>query len=399
MNYIQLDQNYIMNTYKRFPIIIEKAEGNYLYDEQNNKYLDLFTGLGVSILGHRHPDIMDTLYKQADQFLHLCNHFINKPAIELAKMISELTFKGKVFFGNSGTEATETAIKLIHKFFKNQQKEHNGIVVLKGSYHGRTMGAMYLTRQTQVYQDFPVVDFPIYEVSRENIEELRFIFERYNPSAILFEPVLGSGGVFPLSFEYVKEIEALCKKHDSLLCVDEIQTGLGRTCSLFAYQQYGINPDIVLFGKSAGGGLPLSGVIARDMIADSFLPGDHGSTFGPSPVAAALGCTLIDILASSDVMEKGKVLSEFMKNSLNSIQNFHSNSISNIRAIGMMFGISTCLNVEEIQYVKNAMLRSGFLIDVTQGNIIRLLPPLTLTKEEADSFLNAFEVVLTELEK
>jgi acetylornithine/N-succinyldiaminopimelate aminotransferase len=252
-----LNDNYVMNTYNRLPIVIEKAVDNKMYDTKGKEYLDLFTGLAVNIIGHSHPKILQAIKKQSESFLHISNVFYNKPAIELAKKLVENTIKGKVFFVNSGAEATESAVKVIHKYKVNNNTDREGIVVLKKSFHGRTLGALKLTRQPNVYQDFPVPNYPVYEVEPEDVAALEAIFDKEKPLAIIMEPVLGSGGVKPLSVDYLQKVEQLCRQYDVLLGMDEIQTGVGRTGKLFAYQHANITPDLILFAKGIGGGLPL----------------------------------------------------------------------------------------------------------------------------------------------
>jgi len=392
-NWLEDDQTYIMNTYNRLPVVIERGEKNYLFDIEGKKYLDLFTGLGVSIVGHQHPALLETLSTQASHVLHLCNHFPHKPEIELAKKLSHIAFngEGQVFFANSGTEATESCIKLVHRYMESQQKENRGIVVFSDGYHGRTLGALHLTRQPHVYQTFPSPSFPIFEVERENVEQLEEVLKTHRPSAVLFEPVLGSGGVRPLSDTFMLSIEKLCRTYDALLCIDEIQTGVGRTGTFFAFQALNMNPDIVLFGKSIGGGLPLGGIIAKRKIAKVFKPGDHGTTFGGNPAATSLGNTMLRLLLDEGLMEQSKVTSSYLQSGLQKIQSMHSEHIEEIRSKGMMFGIQSTFSKEKCKDIQQAMMKNGFLIDVTQGNIFRLLPPLTLQEDEIESFLYAFE--------
>lgn len=289
MDWRQLDDTYVMSTYKRLPIVAAKGEGNYLYDTEGKEYLDLFTGLAVNVLGHSHPEITRALREQGEKFLHVSNYFYNPPAIELAKGLVEHSIPGKVFFGNSGAEATEAAIKLIHKYTAEHGNDKSGIAVLKNSFHGRTLGALRLTRQAHVYQDFPQPAFPVYEVEAGDLAQLEQVVLTNKPVAVLMEPILGSGGIVTLTTEYLQAVEKLCREQGALFCIDEIQTGMGRTGRLFAYQHADVIPDLILFAKGVGGGLPLGGVIAGEKLQHLFAPGDHGTTFAPSPLSAALG--------------------------------------------------------------------------------------------------------------
>lgn len=383
-----------MSTYGRLPIVINRGEGNYVYDEENKKYLDLFTGLAVNILGHSHPTVLKALQEQAGRFMHISNYFYNKPAITLAENLIELSIEGKVFFTNSGAEATEAALKLIHKWSKKQNFERNGVVVLKRSFHGRTLGALKLTRQQGVYQDFPVTSMPVYEVEPNDCEALSNVFETERPAAVIVEPVLGSGGIVTLTAEYLQHIEQLCKKHQALCCMDEIQTGVGRTGTFFAYVHARITPDVILFAKGMGGGLPLGGVIVADPHTDLLQPGDHGTTFAPAPLSSALGNAVIEVLIDQGQMEKGKKVADELHDQLQSLKDRNDEVINDIRGKGMMIGIVLSLSASEVKTIQKNLLGKGLMVDVTQQTIIRLLPPMTLTKVEVEHFIKEFEYEL-----
>lgn len=390
-NWIERDQQAIMNTYGRLPIVIERAKGNYLFDEAGKKYLDLFTGLAVNILGHSHPKILKALHDQSEKYLHISNYFYNKPAIALAEKLLINSIDGKVFFTNSGAEATEAAMKLIHKWSKQQKEERSGIVVLKNSFHGRTLGALKLTRQAGVYQDFPVTNVPVYEVEPHHIERLEELFREQKPAAIIVEPILGSGGIVTLKEEYLQGISRLCQKYNVLCCMDEIQTGVGRTGAFFAYQHAEIEPDLILFAKGIGGGLPLGGIIVREQHAHLFQPGDHGTTFAPAPLSAALGSAVIDVLTKEGLLEKGKQVADELHRLIEVLQNKYPSLITSVRGKGMMIGLVMNLEASDVKAVQLDLLKQGIMVDVTQQTIIRLLPPLTLTLEEVSTFIQALE--------
>lgn len=396
-NWQELDQTYLMPTYShlKLPIAISRGEGNYLYDTNGKAYLDLFGGLAVNVLGHSHPNVVKALIEQGERFLHISNIYLNPPAITLAKRLSELSIKGKVFFANSGAEATEAAIKWLHKYQKKVQPDRKGIVVLKSGFHGRTLGALKLTRQPGVYQDFPLPNYEIIEVEPENLDQLQNALEQ-RPLAILFETVLGSGGVVPLSERFINKISELTQTYDVRLLVDEIQTGIGRTGTFFSYQQTVLQPDLILFAKGVGGGLPLGGMIAKPEWSDLFGPGDHGTTFAPSPLSAALGNAVVETLLDGGVLETAQSTISYFWDQLNQLKEA-SPLIQEIRGKGMMIGIVTGAESAKVKQLRSAMLEAGILIDVTQGTIIRLLPPLTLTKEEVDGFLNAFHTRLADI--
>ncbi|SFI89815.1 aspartate aminotransferase family protein [Thermoflavimicrobium dichotomicum] len=392
-----LDQTYIMSTVKRLPIAIDRAEGNYLYDTEGNKYLDLFTGLAVNTLGHLHPRIMKALEEQSHRFLHISNLFLNPPAIQLAKRLVEHTLSGgKVFFSNSGAEATEAAIKLIDRWTTREQNGKSGIVVLKNSFHGRTLGALRLTRQPSVYQDFPTLSFPIYEIKANDIDDLEEVCQRHQPAAVLVEPVLGAGGVITLTEEFLTAIRRICDEHQMIFAVDEIQTGIGRTGKLFAYQHFNFQPDLILFAKGIGGGLPLGGIIAGPNLADVFQPGDHGTTFAPSPLSAALGNAVLDVLLEEGQLERGRQAAEKLWSQLQALQEKYPQVFAYIDGKGMMLGIRTHLSAEEVKQLQLNLLKQGILVNVTAKTVIRLLPPLTLNDEDIQFFIKTLENYITD---
>lgn len=386
----------LMNTYGRLPLVIERGEGAELIDEDGKRYLDFITGLAVNILGHSHPDIVQTLRDQGEKFLHISNLYVNKPAVELAERLIQETFPGRVFYTNSGAEATEAVVKLIHKWTKTQE-QRDGIVVLKKSFHGRTLGALKLTRQPGVYQDFPVSDFPVYDVEPHDLEALETILREQKPAALLMEPVLGSGGVLPLEASYIEQAAALCETYGVLFCMDEIQTGIGRTGELFAYQHTAVQPDVVLFAKGIGGGLPLGGIIVKEAHKDLFKPGDHGTTFAPSPLSSALGNTVLKLLLDDGVLAAGKRASKILLDGLDDLKKEHEDKIETIRGLGMMLGVVTKLEPKSVKLIQHKLLERGMLVDVTQQTIIRLLPPLIVSDEQIHYFLNLFNEVLQEV--
>jgi acetylornithine/N-succinyldiaminopimelate aminotransferase len=390
MDWRTLDEHYIISTYKRLPIAIAKGEGNYLYDTDGKAYLDLFTGLAVNVLGHSHPHVLAALREQGEKFLHISNIFLNTPAIRLAQRLVENSVKGKVFFTNSGAEATEAAIKLIHKWTTANGNGREGIVVLRNSFHGRTLGALRLTRQPHVYQDFPQPTFPVFELEAEDAEQLRQLCTEKKPAAVLMEPVLGSGGVVPLSEAYLREVEAICREHGMLFAIDEIQTGIGRTGRFFAYQHAGVTPDLILFAKGVGGGLPLGGVIAGEKLMNLFQPGDHGTTFAPSPLSAALGNAVLDVVLDPVFHAQSNEVMAYLWQRLQELGQRFPALLSNLRGKGMMVGIPLSAKPEEVSRLQQNLLAEGVLVDVTQKTIVRLLPPLTLTKGDVDRFVDVF---------
>ncbi|PGX17029.1 aspartate aminotransferase family protein [Bacillus sp. AFS033286] len=394
-DWFQLDKEYMMPTYCRTKVAIERGEGCKLYDVDGKEYVDLFSGVGVNVLGYNHPKIVQTTMEQVTKSLHLPFHFLNPVAIEYAKKLVDNSLgNGKVFYTNSGTEATETTLKLIDKYRAITNEERDGVVVLKNSFHGRTLGALHFTRQENVYQNFPKTSIPVYEVERENIEQLEETIINEKPIAIMLEPVLGSGGIYPLSSEYLHSVQHLCDTYNVILIVDEVQSGMGRTGKLFAYQNFNITPDIIQIGKGAGGGIPLGGNIVGEKLCDVFSPGDHGTTFAHSSMGAALGLTVLNTLIDDGLMQEAYEMSHYFNEKLQGIQKENSYYVQEVRHAGMMFGISLNDTNENVKKLQSILMAKGMLVDVTQGNIIRLLPPYIITEKEIDAFINEFISVI-----
>lgn len=388
--WIDLDKKYILPTYDRLPIVVKSASGMYITDEEDKKFLDLFSGLAVNVLGHCHPDILDEIQVQSKQFLHISNVFYNKPAIKLAEKIVNMTFAGKVFFTNSGTESTETAIKYIHKYAVAKNKE--GIIVFKNSFHGRSLGALKLTRMASMQQDFPTVNMPVYELESQSLDRLESIIDEFNPAALLFEPILGSGGIQVISDEFIEKASMLCKEHNVLLCIDEIQTGMGRTGKLFAYQHTNVIPDILLFSKGFGGGLPLGGILVKDEHSNYFKAGDHGATFAPNPLAAALGLRTIDLLENG-IIDQASKNSNYLYTKLYELKELYPNFIGEIRGKGLMLGLDLLV---EPKNVLRKLHNNKILSNITNGNVLRLLPPLIIEKAHIDFFIVAMTKIFDE---
>lgn len=399
-DWLKQDETSLMNVYGRMPFVPMKGEGHYLYDEDNQAYLDLFCGVGVNNLGHRHPKILQAIEKQMNQFLHISNNFVNPSAIAYANELVQKTFgKGKVFFGNSGTEASETAIKLVHKWTKQRNEENRGILVLKDGYHGRTMGSLQLTRQEHVYQDFPTTTMPFYEVEINDQKTLIQTIQTHKPHAIMIETVLGAGGVYPLSHAFLETIQMLVIQHDMLLIVDEVQTGFGRTGTFFSYEQTSLQPHMVIFAKACGGGLPLSGVIANEAVGSLFKAGDHGTTFGPNPLSIASGRALFSVLQNSDAISNARIVSDVLYQQLQELQTEYPSLIQDIRYKGMMFGITFRTSPKQMKEIQHAMIQKRVLVDVTKQTTMRLLPPLTLTEQEVSFFIQSLTDVLHSFSK
>lgn len=392
MDLFNLDQNYILNTYKRMPLTIKKAKGSYLYDDKGNKYLDMFSGIAVSSLGHLHPKVIQAMKKQMKKNLHLSNYFISKPLVSLAEGLVNHSFASKVFFTNSGAEAIEASIKLVRKYGKMISPDKFKIITLSESFHGRTMGGLSLTAQPKYQESFlPLLPGVIY-VERNNINELKNAVKE-DVCAVFIEMIQGESGVQVLSKEFVDELIRLSKEHKVLIVADEIQTGLLRTGKLFAYEHTNLIPDVLTLAKSLGGGLPLGAMLVSKSLENVLKAGDHGTTFGGNPLAAASGLATFEILSNPQMILEVQEKSSYLFEELNKLK-LKYEIIKEIRGKGLMIGLEVGKYADQI---KSEALNKHVLLNVTNQTVIRLLPPLNMTYKDLKVFLDVIESILISL--
>ncbi|PKK93720.1 MAG: aspartate aminotransferase family protein [Tenericutes bacterium HGW-Tenericutes-6] len=392
MNVYELDQAYVLNTYKRLPLVIKKAKGSFLIDENNHKYLDMYAGIAVSSLGHQHPAIQKAIKTQMKKHLHLSNYFATHSTSALAKMLVEKSFASKVFFTNSGTEAIEASIKLVRKWGKSIHNDKIELIALDQSFHGRTIGGLSLTGQPKYQEAFKPLLPGIKHVKRNDITAIKSAINEHT-CAIYLEMIQGESGVEPLSQDFVDALIELRKKHQFLIVVDEIQTGLLRTGKLFAYEHYGLVPDILTLAKSLGGGIPLGAMLVSKPLENVFVPGDHGSTFGGNPLATAMGLSTLEILSDPKMIASVTTKSNFLLGALLKLKETYP-FIHEVRGKGLMIGIDVGKHAKTIQ---DEALKRHVLLNVTNVSVIRLLPPLTISKAEIEMFLRVFEAILKTL--
>jgi len=392
MDLFELDQKYILNTYKRMPLEIVKAKGSYLYDEKNNKYLDMFSGIAVSSLGHLHPHIIRAMKEQMKKNLHLSNYFVSRPLVNLAEGLVKNSFASKVFFTNSGAEAIEASIKLARKYGKSINPNKFKIVALTESFHGRTMGGLSLTAQYKYQEPFlPLLPGVAY-VKRNDVTELKNAMND-DVCAIFIEMIQGESGIQVLTEEFIDEIISSAKAHQILVVSDEIQTGLLRTGKLFAYEHTKLVPDILTLAKSLGGGLPLGAMLVSQSIENVLKAGDHGTTFGGNPLAAASGLASFQILSNESMILEVQEKSQWLFQELNQLKSKYS-IIKEIRGKGLMIGIEVGEFAEQI---KREAFAKNVLLNITNQTVIRLLPPLNISYKDLKVFLNTFENILNTL--
>jgi len=381
-------------TYQRFPVVLIKGQGCKLWDTDGQSYTDFVAGIAVCNLGHAHPQIGKALTRQAQTLLHVSNLYYTRPQIELASWLVENSFADRVFFGNSGAEANEAAIKLARKYFKERGEGNRfRIVTMERSFHGRTLATLSATGQEEIKKGFePVLDGFDF-VPFNDAQALR---SQIGPStcAVMLEPIQGEGGVRCPDADYLKKVRQICDETGTLLIFDEIQTGMGRTGKLFAYQHFGVEPDIMTLAKALANGLPIGAMLAKEKIAAAFGIGSHASTFGGTPIVTTAALEVCKILVEGHVIENGRTAGLYFQQKLNELKVRHP-IIEDVRGLGLLLGIK--LKVDGRPLVTQCM-QKGFLINCIQDKILRFIPPLIISTEEIDQLVECLDQVLTQAE-
>ena len=383
-----LTGQYVMNTYGRFPVAIDHGEGARLYDFEGNEYIDFTSGIGVTDLGYGYQPWVDTIAEQAKKLGHVSNLFYTEPPAKLAEILCKRTGMSCVFYANGGGEANEGMIKLARKYSFDKYGEGRAtIITLQNSFHGRTITTLKATGQDVFHQFF----FPFTEGFRyadaNDLASLEAVAGD-DVCAVMVELVQGEGGVLPLDYEYVQALKKICEERDWLLLTDEVQTGVGRTGKLFAFQQYDILPDVCSFAKGIAGGMPMSGIMANEKCRNVLTPGTHATTFGGNPVCAAAGLVVQETLSDeflAEVTEKGEYLRQ-------QIEALELPCFGKTRGMGLMIGIEVKDDYNKSE-IANKLIENGLLV-LTAGPGMRLLPPLVITKEEMDKGVAIMKQVL-----
>lgn len=382
---IKASEDAYLHIYKRFPVVFDHGDGVYLYDAEGKKYLDFGSGIAVMALGYNHKRYSEALKTQIDKLIHTSNLFYHEPGAIAGKKLREASGLPHVFFTNSGTEAVEGAIKLAKKHANTAGKKDYNIIAMEHSFHGRSLGALSVTGKTQYREPFepllPNVQFANYN----NLSSVEALIND-NTAAVIMETVQGEGGVYPATQEFIEGVRSLCDKHNALLILDEIQCGMGRTGSMFAYQKYGIMPDILLCAKALGCGVPVGAFVCNDKAA-SMTYGDHGSTYGGNPFVCAAVSEVFDIFKDEKIVEHVNEVGKYLWDKLEELKSKHD-CIVDHRGVGLIQGLEFKENPSAI--VKKA-LENGLVLIVAGNNTIRFVPPLILEKrkiEELTSLLN-----------
>ena len=382
---------YLMQTYTRQPLSIARGRGAKVYDLEGREYLDFVGGIAVNILGHGHPDLVHAIQHQAAQLIHTSNLYYTEPQVKLGQMLVEHSFADKVFFCNGGAEANEAAIKLARRY--SHDKYGAGrfeIITMKNSFHGRTMATLTATGQDKVQKGYEPLLPGFSYVAFNNVEELeRAVTDK--TAAIMLEPVQGEGGVYAADRRYLKQVRDLCTQKDVLLIFDEVQTGMGRTGTLFAYEQLGVHPDIMTLAKALGGGVPIGACLATDSVAKAFSPGSHASTFGGNPLACAAGLAVCRALLEGHVLDHARRMGEYFSKGLADCKARHR-VVREVRGIGLLQGLELAMDAKA---VVSECLARGILINATGEHVLRFVPPLIITQLEIDRLLDTLAQIFS----
>ena len=379
---MEMAESNLIHTYNRFKIVLDKGDGVYLYDNDGKKYLDFAAGIAVFALGYNHKEYNDGLKNQIDKLIHTSNLFYNEPAATAAEKIVKAGKMSRVFFTNSGTEAIEGAVKLAKKwaFLRDGNTDHE-IIAMKNSFHGRSMGALSVTGNKHYREAFgpliPGIKFAEYN----NLESVKAAITD-KTCAIIFETVQGEGGIYPGTEEFVCGVRKLCDEKDILLILDEIQCGMGRTGTMFAYEQYGIKPDILTTAKALGCGVPVGAFLANEKTKDALVPGDHGTTYGGNPFACAAVNKVLDIFEKEHILDNVNNVSVYLEKVLDEIKD-EFNCVKARRGKGLIQGLEFTEDVP-VSTVVNKCLEQGLIVISASNNVLRFVPPLVITKDNVD---------------
>ncbi len=386
----KLYEKYVMCTYKRVPLCFEKAKGAKVWDIDGREYLDFFPGWAVSGIGHCHPKVVAAVRKQAGKLMHVSNNYYSRAQAKLAEAIIKNSFKGKVFFANSGAEANEAAVKLARKYGHDKGKFE--VITMTKSFHGRTLAMITATGQDKVKHGFEPLPQGFMHVPFNDIEAVREAITD-KTAGIMLEPVQCEGGINIADREYLQALRKICDERDIVLIFDEVQTGMGRSGKMFAFQALGVRPDVMTLAKSLGGGLPIGACVAAEKFQDVLTPGTHASTFGGSPIVCAAALAVFDAVEKERLLANTNRMSAYLVKKLEGLKKKY-NFVKGIRALGLIIGVELGIKGEDIY---KGCLENGLLINCTQDTVLRIMPPLNVKKAEIDKAMSILDKVFSKI--
>ena len=384
------DKSDYLPVFARYNIVLDHGDGPYVYDTKGKKYIDFLAGIAVNVVGHNYKPLVDAVSQQASKMIHCSNLYYTEVQVEAAEKLKKLSGMDKVFFGNSGAEANEGAIKLARKYATNIDPEKIQIISALHSFHGRTLATLTATGQDHYHHGFGPLPAGFDYVPYNDIQALEAKMSD-KTCAVMLEAIQGEGGVHVPDPDYLPKVRALCDKYNAVLIFDEVQCGMGRTGTFFGCQQFGVKPDIVTLAKGLAGGVPIGAFMATDKVANAFHAGDHGSTFGGNPLACAAACVVLDALIDGNLMENAKEIGAYLQSKFEEYKSKYPNLIKEVRGRGLILGMELTRPGREIA---NECLDYGAIINCTAGNVLRFVPPLNITKAHVDELISILDKVL-----
>ena len=380
----------LLHTYNRYPIVLERGEGVYLYDTDGKKYLDFAAGIAVCSLGYGNREYTEALKNQVDTLMHTSNLFYSKPAAEAAEKLTKAAQMDRVFFTNSGTEAIEGALKAARKYAYTEKSGRYEFIAMDHSFHGRSIGALSVTGCESYRTPFEPLMGGVKFAKYNDLESVKALMGD-KTCAVIMETLQGEGGIYPIDPEFLKGVRKLCDENNALLILDEIQCGMGRTGAMFAWQDYGVKPDIMAMAKAIGGGVPVGAFAMTEKVAEkSLAPGDHGTTYGGNPLACAAVSAVLDIFEKENILDHVKEVGAYLEEKLDALA-AAKDSVQLRRGKGLMQGL--VLNVPVGEVIAKAQ-EEGLLVISAEGNVLRMVPPLVITKEHVDEMIEKLEKAL-----
>jgi predicted acetylornithine/succinylornithine family transaminase len=385
----ELEHKYIMHTVERVSLTLVKGRGTRVWDEAGRCYLDFVAGWAVNSLGHCHPAVVEAVKGQVETLIQVSNNFYSIPQVKLAKLLVENSCLDKVFFSNSGAEATEGAVKLARRYGKHHLEGACEVITTTGSFHGRTLAMVSASGQAKHQQPYTPLPSGFVNVAFNDIQAVKEA-TTVNTCAVMLEPVQGEGGVNVADKDYIQAVRAWCNQKNILLILDEIQTGVGRTGTLFAYEQYGIEPDIMTLAKGLGSGIAIGAMLAKERAA-VFVPGEHGSTFGGNPVACSAAYAVVSFILKHDIAGNASHMGQYLKDGLDKLKEKHP-FVTSIRGLGLLLAIE--FDSPIAGKLKTACLNGGLLVNDVKSDALRFMPPLNITGDEIDEALGILDEAL-----
>ena len=394
---IREGEEVLYKTYNRFPVVFDHAEDVYLYDAAGKKYLDFGAGISVMGLGYSNPHVQEAMITQLQKgLLHTSNLFYNEPAVEAGEKLLAAAQMDKVFFTNSGTEAIEGALKIARRYQYNKKADKTEIIAMEGSFHGRSMGALSVTGKDHYRAPFapliPGVKFAKYN----DLDSVKALINEHT-GAVIMETIQGEGGIYPATEAFLKGVRELCDANDMLLILDEIQCGMGRSGCMFAWQEYGVKPDVMTIAKAIGNGLPVGAFLASGEAASAMVPGDHGSTFGGNPFVCAAASAILDVFKEADIPGKARENGKLLWAALDSVAEKFPALVKEHRGKGLIQGLEFTDKAAAGEIVKKALLEQQLVLIAAEHNTIRFVPPLVIEKQHIEEMQEKLETVLAEL--